>query len=247
MIGVYRSHTMTTSNGSPSPIDSCGSTRMPPKHRNGSRIRRHDPDVQERIAGLARGHVREDRPHRPRTSNRPNRIAGDVSGAANNATRGLPAPGPGPASALRSCLSSLPRFAAIRLWWHRTTPARLQVNRRGAAPPEGLVSDGRRRRQPNERPGRHRPGEGSALPAGAIEALRGSVLGAVLAPADPGYDDARAVWNAMIDRRPAVIVRCRGPADVIAAVAFAREHGLPASVPGRRPQRRGPCRRRRPA
>jgi FAD/FMN-containing dehydrogenase len=75
-------------------------------------------------------------------------------------------------------------------------------------------------------------GGGAVLPAHEVEALRRSVLGAVLAPADPGYDDARAVWNAMIDRRPAVIVRCRSTADVIAAVGFAREHGLPASVRG---------------
>ena len=73
---------------------------------------------------------------------------------------------------------------------------------------------------------------GVPLPARAIEALRGSVLGAVLAPTDQGYDDARAVWNAMIDRRPVVIVRCRSTADVIATVSFAREHGLPASVRG---------------
>ena len=79
--------------------------------------------------------------------------------------------------------------------------------------------------------GAERGGE-AILPTHAIEALRGSVRGAVLAPADPGYDDARAVWNAMIDRRPAVIVRSMSTADVIAAVGFAREHGLPASVRG---------------
>jgi FAD/FMN-containing dehydrogenase len=76
------------------------------------------------------------------------------------------------------------------------------------------------------------PGGRAILPAQAIEALRESVIGAVLAPADPGYNEARAVWNAMIDRRPAVIVRCRSTADVTAAVGFAREHGLPASVRG---------------
>jgi FAD/FMN-containing dehydrogenase len=72
----------------------------------------------------------------------------------------------------------------------------------------------------------------AAIPAGAIDALRATVAGEVLVPGDPGYDDARAVWNAMIDRRPAVIVRCRGLADVIAAVDLAREHDLPISIRG---------------
>jgi FAD/FMN-containing dehydrogenase len=58
--------------------------------------------------------------------------------------------------------------------------------------------------------------------------LRGPVLG----PAGPAYDEARAVWNAMIDRRPALIARCLGSADVRAGVDFAREHGLPLSIRG---------------
>ncbi len=70
------------------------------------------------------------------------------------------------------------------------------------------------------------------IPDPAIDALRGVVHGEVFVATDPGYDAARAVWNAMIDRRPAVIVRCAGPADVVAAVDLAREHGLPVSVRG---------------
>ena len=42
-------------------------------------------------------------------------------------------------------------------------------------------------------------------------------------PGDPGYDDARKVWNGIIDKRPALIARCAGVADVIAAVNFARQ------------------------
>lgn len=52
----------------------------------------------------------------------------------------------------------------------------------------------------------------------------------VLRPGEPGYDDARRVWNAMIDRRPAAIVRCREAADVVAALAMARRDGLEVGV-----------------
>ena len=65
-----------------------------------------------------------------------------------------------------------------------------------------------------------------------LEKLRSAVGGNVLVPGDETYDDARAVWNGMIDRRPAVIVRCRGTDDVIAAVAFAGEHHLPVAIRG---------------
>lgn len=54
--------------------------------------------------------------------------------------------------------------------------------------------------------------------------------GEVLTPGADGYDTARAVWNAMIDRRPAIIARCRSAEDVIAAVKHARAHDLPISV-----------------
>jgi FAD/FMN-containing dehydrogenase len=64
----------------------------------------------------------------------------------------------------------------------------------------------------------------------AIGELRASLRGRLLQPADPGYDTARTIDNAMIDRRPALIVRCAGVADVLAAVRFARTHDLLVSV-----------------
>jgi len=56
--------------------------------------------------------------------------------------------------------------------------------------------------------------------------------GELVQDGDPGYDDARRVFNAAIDRRPALIANCSGVADVIAALGFAREHELPVSVRG---------------
>src|SRR3954452_9538010 len=55
---------------------------------------------------------------------------------------------------------------------------------------------------------------------------------ALVGPADPGYDEARAVHNGMIDRRPAVIVRCSSPEDVSRTIAFARDHNAPLAVRG---------------
>lgn len=59
-----------------------------------------------------------------------------------------------------------------------------------------------------------------------------SVRGEVLRPDEAGYEDAREVWNATIDKHPALIARCAGVADVIAAVNFVREHDLLVSVHG---------------
>jgi FAD/FMN-containing dehydrogenase len=68
------------------------------------------------------------------------------------------------------------------------------------------------------------------MPTIDVERLRAGVQGAVILPADPGYDAARAIWNGAIDRRPACIVRCTGVADVVAAVGFARDQDLQVAV-----------------
>jgi FAD/FMN-containing dehydrogenase len=65
-----------------------------------------------------------------------------------------------------------------------------------------------------------------------LTALRTQVRGPVLTSGDAGYDDIRTVWNAMIDRRPGIIVRPSDTADVIAAVKFAREHELLICIKG---------------
>jgi FAD/FMN-containing dehydrogenase len=62
--------------------------------------------------------------------------------------------------------------------------------------------------------------------------LRNEFSGQLLLPGDREYDGARRVFNAMIDRRPALIARCHGVADVIAVVRFARNHGLPIAIRG---------------
>lgn len=69
-----------------------------------------------------------------------------------------------------------------------------------------------------------------ALAAERVGELRTRLRGTVLEPGEEGYDGARRIWNGMIDKRPAAIARCNGPADVMAAVRFAREHGLPIAV-----------------
>jgi FAD/FMN-containing dehydrogenase len=66
----------------------------------------------------------------------------------------------------------------------------------------------------------------------AAEQLNGNFRGEVLRAGDAGYDEARKVFNAMFDRRPALIARCAGVADVMAAVEFARESGLQVAVRG---------------
>lgn len=73
---------------------------------------------------------------------------------------------------------------------------------------------------------------GTKLSSDQVEQLSRRLRGPLLTEGDDGYDDARRIWNAMIDRRPALIARCTGAADVRAAVNFAREHELLLSVHG---------------
>jgi FAD/FMN-containing dehydrogenase len=72
----------------------------------------------------------------------------------------------------------------------------------------------------------------STIDAGLLEALTGTFSGTVLLPDDDGYDDARRVHNGLIDRRPALIARCQGAADIADAIGIARSSGLEVSVRG---------------
>ena len=74
--------------------------------------------------------------------------------------------------------------------------------------------------------------KGGFVDLSALEKLRKAVRGAVFCPGQDGYDAARSIPNAMINRRPAAIARCTGAADVIACVRFAGEHDLLVSVRG---------------
>jgi FAD/FMN-containing dehydrogenase len=66
----------------------------------------------------------------------------------------------------------------------------------------------------------------------SIDELKTGFAGSVLIQGDAAFDGARRLWNAMIDRRPTVIARCRGTADVMQAVRFARAQGLPVAIRG---------------
>src|SRR5678810_935661 len=68
--------------------------------------------------------------------------------------------------------------------------------------------------------------------AGSVSQLAPSFAGRLLQPSDSGYDEARRVHNGLIDKRPALIARCRGTADVVQAVTLARKLGLEVAVRG---------------
>ena len=72
----------------------------------------------------------------------------------------------------------------------------------------------------------------TALDEATLQHFRAGLRGTLILPGDASYDAARTLWNGMIDKRPALIVRCAGVADVISAVQFARIHHLLVSVRG---------------
>jgi FAD/FMN-containing dehydrogenase len=65
-----------------------------------------------------------------------------------------------------------------------------------------------------------------------VDALRLALRGNLLTEADAAYNDSRSIWNAMIDRKPALIARCVGVTDIVAGIKFAREHGIALSIKG---------------
>jgi len=71
-----------------------------------------------------------------------------------------------------------------------------------------------------------------ALDAPALQSFRASLRGQLILPSDEAYEAARRVWNASIDRRPALIARCSGVVDVVRAIGFARDHDLLLAVRG---------------
>ncbi len=72
--------------------------------------------------------------------------------------------------------------------------------------------------------------QATTITAAAIGDFRGAFAGEIVLPGDEGYDAARVVWNGMVDRHPAIVVRPTGVADVMAAVRFARERDLLVAV-----------------
>ncbi|HEX6090420.1 MAG TPA: FAD-binding oxidoreductase [Gemmatimonadales bacterium] len=75
-------------------------------------------------------------------------------------------------------------------------------------------------------------GEERDLSQDVLNAWKSRLRGPVLTPGDAGYEDSRTVWNSMIDRRPALVARCLGTADVIECVRFARDNDLLLSMKG---------------
>src|SRR5438105_10194984 len=86
--------------------------------------------------------------------------------------------------------------------------------------------------EPRRQSQRSRTGQEAIMSMSAVDALRTQVSGEVIAPGDGAYEEARKVYNGMIDKHPAAVVRCSGPADVAAVIGVARAEGFDLSVRG---------------
>ena len=75
-------------------------------------------------------------------------------------------------------------------------------------------------------------GRSVSLPAESLDALRGALRGTFSLPGEAGYEEARTIWNAMIDKKPAAVVRAAGAGDVMQAVRLAAQHKLLLAVRG---------------
>ena len=75
-------------------------------------------------------------------------------------------------------------------------------------------------------------GGGIELQQSVVDQFQAGLRGPLLFPGDPRYEESRTLWNGMIDRRPAMVARCLGAADVIRCVSLARDHGLRFSIKG---------------
>jgi hypothetical protein len=75
-------------------------------------------------------------------------------------------------------------------------------------------------------------GGDATISGSVVDRFISGLRGPALLPENVNYDEARKVWNGMIDRRPAPIVQCQGAADVISCVNFARDQGILASIKG---------------
>src|SRR5581483_6203179 len=78
----------------------------------------------------------------------------------------------------------------------------------------------------------HKPMAQPQIATSALTSLRGNFAGNILQPGDGEYNNARALFNGMVDKHPAVIARPRNDSDIVAAINFAREHRLEIAVRG---------------
>ena len=75
-------------------------------------------------------------------------------------------------------------------------------------------------------------GSSTTIEATAFDEFRSKLRGQSIIQSDPDYDAARVIWNGSTDKHPAIMIKCSGPADVIDAVNFARDHGIVVAVRG---------------